>query len=426
MRSCLFILMLCPFWLFSQSYFSQTDFDLGEIDQLNEDVIDLNLSNQTDEDIYLLRIEANPRVTIKYTSKSLRKGSAQLLRLKLNPTKTGKFKERVNVYLSNNKEAVALTIKGDVKGIPKNSKTACPDFSGGQKAQMNHQLFKQQQNGERSDFFIQITAFEEKLEPKTTIAQQGENPRERLPRQKVEKVRKTPEERRNSPSVLEILFGNQDSSSTAREVETEKTDETTLNQKEEPANPDLLSEEFKPNNVVFLIDASTSMREDEKMDLLKLAMIQLLEPLRSIDYLSIVTYSGEAKVLMSPTSGIQKQEIQKSIENIVADGSTQATKGIKRAIQLGNSNFIEGGNNQIILATDGAFDIGERNESLRRKIKNTSKQGLRISVLGIKNAKWTNKSLKEIVELGQGNYLKINSHKDVTKVLEEVKKQSRE
>jgi len=166
------------------------------------------------------------------------------------------------------------------------------------------------------------------------------------------------------------------------------------------------------------------MREEEKMDLLKKAMIELLEPLRAKDYLSIVTYSGDATVVMKPTSAIKKEEIKTTINTISADGSTQAVKGIKKAIQVGKSNFIEGGNNQIILATDGAFDIGERNMSLRRKIKSTADNGLSITVLGIKNDKWTNKSLKEIVELGQGNLIKINNNRDASKVLIEIKKKS--
>lgn len=183
-----------------------------------------------------------------------------------------------------------------------------------------------------------------------------------------------------------------------------------------------MSDLYKPNNIVFLIDASTSMREEDKIELLKKSMIELLNPLRSIDFLSIVTYSGESTLILKPTSGINKEAIKEIINGIKADGSTQAVKGIKKAIQVAKSNFLLDGNNQIILASDGAFDIGERNESLRRKIKNEAIQGITISVLGIKNEKWTNKSLKEICELGQGSLIKINKESDTKKVLEEIKK----
>jgi len=119
-----------------------------------------------------------------------------------------------------------------------------------------------------------------------------------------------------------------------------------------------------------------------------------------------------------------KDEIAKKIENLKADGSTNAVKGIKKAIQVGNNNFLEDGNNQIFLASDGAFNIGERNMSLRKKIKKTAEAGLTITVLGIKNDNWTNKSLKEIAALGEGDLIKIKSMKDASKVLKSMKRRS--
>jgi Ca-activated chloride channel family protein len=163
------------------------------------------------------------------------------------------------------------------------------------------------------------------------------------------------------------------------------------------------------------------MRKEDKMELLKATMIELLNPLRKSDYLSIITYAGDARTLLKPTSGIEKEYIKTIIRKIEAEGSTQAVKGIKLALETGRSHFIEGGNNQIILATDGAFDIGGGNKSLRRKIKKSSETGLFLSVLGIKNEKWTNKSLKEIAQLGQGKLIRCNSLKDSQKVLEAVK-----
>lgn len=423
-------------FLFAQINFSQTEFDLGEIVQLDQDIVDLNLSNASNKDLFLLRMAAPSHVSIKYTSKKLEAGEAQLLRVKLNPKETGRFKQRIKIFLSTNEDPIVLTFKGEVKNIVKNNKTACPDFSKNQKPQVSLQLF-QQQSGQKKQFFISLSEENQNQElAEISQIQEAKTPNPTPRRTKTKRVRKTPEERRNSPSVLEMLFGNEDSSAVAEVDPVEETpiidtiEETVvelkvpLKEKLEAPSANLLSDDFKPNHVVFLIDASTSMREEERMEILKLAMIELLEPLRDIDYLSIVTYSGEAKVVLPPTSAVNKEKIKESIENIVADGSTQAVKGIQKAIQLSKSNFLEEGNNQILLATDGAFDIGKRNERLRKKIKSTAEDGVLIGVLGIKNAKWTNKSLKEIVELGQGSFLKINSKKDASRVLEEVKKRS--
>ena len=120
-----------------------------------------------------------------------------------------------------------------------------------------------------------------------------------------------------------------------------------------------------------------------------------------------------------------KDEIAVRIENLKADGSTNAVKGIKKAIQVGKSNFLEDGNNQIFLASDGDFNIGENNMSLRKKIVKTAEEGLTITVLGIKNDNWTNKSLKEIADLGEGDLLKIKSMRDASKVVQSMKRKAK-
>lgn len=91
---------------------------------------------------------------------------------------------------------------------------------------------------------------------------------------------------------------------------------------------------------------------------------------------------------------------------------------------MGKNNFLENGNNQIFLASDGAFNIGENNMSLRKKIKKTANEGLTITVLGIKNDNWTNKSLKEIANLGDGDLIKIKTMRDANKVVQSMKKKA--
>jgi len=257
---------------------------------------------------------------------------------------------------------------------------------------------------------------------------------------KNKKSRTSPENRRDAPSLGSILFGKvKDTTKASVEDKAKKTVQeekpqlvkkaVVLEQKETVAEeqtipPNLLDQSYKPNNIVFLIDASTSMREEQKMEILKKAMVELLGPLREIDYITIVTYSGEAKVVLATSKGNLKTEIKQQIEELEADGSTNAVKGIKKAILVGKNNFLANGNNQIFLASDGAFNIGENNMSLRRKIKKTAEDGLTITVLGIKNESWTNKSLKEIATLGNGDLIKIKSMRDAGKVLQSMKRKA--
>ncbi|MEQ8625121.1 MAG: VWA domain-containing protein [Vicingaceae bacterium] len=421
---------------YTQVLLSETKFELGEINQLNEDVIDLNIVNHSEEAIFILRIEAAKGVAIKYTSKNLTPNAAELVRIKLNPKKTGKIKEEVKLYFSSNQEPTTLEILADVIEIPKDNRQDCPSFGVSERPQANFQQFvNQQQVGEISAFFVELIPEKNFRQWKLAQSKSGEqNEEEKIQAEKVspqvevvenqiEKEKTTPEERRNAPSVLETLFGSP--KDTAEVVVSSQPKPEVQEAPNQTLNPNTLDNTYKPNNIVFLIDASNSMREEERMDLLKTSMINLLESLREIDYLSIVTYSGEANVLLEPTSGISKKVIRKSIENIKADGGTNAVKGLKQAMQTGKGNFLEDGNNQIILATDGAFNIGERNMSLRRKIETNAEEGLTITVLGIKNDRWTNKYLKEISDLGKGDLIRISGNRDAEKILEEVKKKSK-
>lgn len=448
---------------FAQVELSRTHFNLGEISLLNADIVDFNIDNVTQEAIYILRIDAEQGVGIQYTSKTIRAGSEESIRIKLNPSRRGKITRKVSLFLSTQNDPIEITVSGNVKSIPKNNKQACPQFGAALKPptgkvqvvakikQFDLAFYNEDSNEQIASAQTvpaDVALTQEASTPILTSTQT--RPSRPL---KNKKQKKTPEERRNSPSIGQILFGKTtDTTSIVTEEVIEEEDhvgvvrlENIDEQKEEPetkeeelevveandelateeANSNLLDDSFKPNNIVFLIDASNSMKEEERMDILKSAMIELLAPLREIDFLTIVTYSGEAKVIMPPTSGKNKEEIADQINNLIADGSTNAVKGIKTAIKTGQSSFIEEGNNQIILATDGAFDIGRKNVALRQKIKRTAEDGLSITVLGIKNENWTNESLNEIVELGSGDLIRIRSYRDASKVLKEVKKKAR-
>ncbi|MEX2380187.1 MAG: VWA domain-containing protein [Vicingaceae bacterium] len=467
---------------------SQTHFDLGKVSRVNEDVVELNIANPSAEDIYLLRIEAEDPIDVKYTSKNIRSNSATLLRFKLNPKTIGRSQSKVNLFFSHLSEPVELSFSMNVKELPRNNLQDCPSFNSADMAQKSLAAFNRQKKAKIKRYYVSIgnqqeqiskskSREQEELAEKTSPAENNiteeeeerldypsiaemrkaqsnqsttkreEQPKGALHNRKKEekKERKSPEERRNAPSLGQILFGSQEEEHEEQEFEQEQEEQQQQQQQEEipikeakieseeieetaiaPAPPqkqeeNLLDDNYKANNVVFLIDASNSMNNDNKMALLQIAMAELLAPLRSIDYLSIITYAGNARVLLPPTSGIEKDSIEKSIFNIQAEGSTQAVKGLNTAIDVGLANFIEGGNNQIILATDGAFDIGERNTRLRERIEETAQKGLKITVVGIQNENYTNTSLKEIASLGQSEFIRIKNKNQSKRLLEFVK-----
>lgn len=439
---------------FSQTQLSQTTFDLGEISLLNSDIVDFEVKNISSESVFLLRIEGEQNVGSQYTSQTFNAGEKEGIRIKLNPDKKGKIERKVKLYFSNNSSPVEITVQAIVKDLPKNNRTACPQFGSAlkpptgktqpvSKIQKFEILLYDNDSKEELTLLNETKKVKEEeivsFIPEEQNTVETKDIRKTVRQQRPNKEKKNPQDRRNAPSLGAILFGKtEDTTSTqvqkdVQDVvedvpqvvqETDTTDEEENLEQEQATQNNLLDQSYKPNNIVFLIDASTSMREEQKMDILKKAMIELLEPLRDIDYITIVTYSGEAKVVLPTSKGNLKTEIAQQIEDLKADGSTNAVKGIKKAIQVGKDNFLEDGNNQIFLASDGAFNIGENNMSLRKKIKKTANDGLTITVLGIKNDNWTNKSLKEIATLGDGDLIKIKSMRDASKVVQSMKRKA--
>lgn len=423
----LLLALLLPISLMSQADYT---FNLKNIQSLNEDVVNVKINNPSNEAIYILKSEHSDRVKSRMYTKAIPPKSGTTVRFKLNPNSKGKVQETILLHLSDRDEPISIALNAKVFKVPKNNLQECPKFGGKYEFNSSTGVYERSDAGQFQTVSLNLEQIKkEEAEEQSLVNTNNKtiqpSRNERLPKSKREpKVN----DRRNQPSLGQILFGktesigqpNEDSLRTELEVK-----DTLLSEKESEITDDgLLGEKYKPNNIVFLLDASTSMREQNKMDLLKKAMVTLLTPLRSQDFLSIVTYSGEAKVLMDPTSAINKIQIEQTINEIQADGSTQAVKGIKKAIKVAKSNFIEDGNNQILLVSDGAFDIGERNLSLRNQIKNEASKGLIISTIGIKNEKWTNKSLIEISTLGKGSFQRIKKESDTSKLLEEVKEKA--
>jgi len=153
-------------------------------------------------------------------------------------------------------------------------------------------------------------------------------------------------------------------------------------------------------------------------------MIELLNGLRPIDKLAIVTYATNVTTVLKSEYVTDKAKITELIKELAAGGYTAGSKGIKKAYQIARANKIEGGNNQVIVATDGGF-ILNGNDILENVALNYER-GVTISVLGVKNKRTTVKSMSSIAKIGHGNYIHIESYSQAKKVLmDEIKNNSR-
>ena len=175
-----------------------------------------------------------------------------------------------------------------------------------------------------------------------------------------------------------------------------------------------------PSNLVFLIDVSGSMRDSDKLPLLKKAFSLLARQLRPQDQVSIVVYAGAAGMVLPPTSGAQKTTILSTLSRLEAGGSTAGGAGIQLAYKLARENFIEHGNNRVILATDGDFNVGVSSDGeLVQMIEHEREAGVFLTILGFGTGNLKDLKLEQLADHGNGNYAYIDNLLEARRVLVE-------
>lgn len=177
-------------------------------------------------------------------------------------------------------------------------------------------------------------------------------------------------------------------------------------------------QKIPPTNLVFLIDVSGSMDMPNRLPLLKSAFKLLVDNLREKDTVSIVVYGSTVGVWLTPTSGIEKDKIRQSIEELYPGGSTPGESGIRTAYRLAKSQFIPGGNNRVILATDGDFNVGQTSEDeLEKMITQHQQSGIYLTCLGVGMGNYKDSKLEILAKKGNGNFAYLDNEKEAEKVL---------
>ena len=171
-------------------------------------------------------------------------------------------------------------------------------------------------------------------------------------------------------------------------------------------------------NLTFLLDVSGSMQPENRLPLVKKAMKMLADTLRPEDRVGIVVYAGNSGVALKPTQGDRKDLIQRAIEELSAGGSTNGAAGIQLAYEMATENFIKGGINRVILATDGDFNVGVTSQSeLVRLIEEKRQRGIFLSVLGVGDNNLKDSTMEMLADKGNGNYNYLDSLQEARRVL---------
>jgi Ca-activated chloride channel family protein len=181
---------------------------------------------------------------------------------------------------------------------------------------------------------------------------------------------------------------------------------------------DIAKENLPPSNLVFLIDVSGSMHGPAKLGLVQQSLRLLVNELNERDKIALVVYAGASGLVLPSTPCNKKEEILKAIDNLQAGGGTAGAAGINLAYKVAQENFLQQGNNRIVLCTDGDFNIGVSSETdLVSLIEDKRKSGVFLSVLGYGMGNFKDHKMEQLADKGNGNYAYIDSENEANKVL---------
>ena len=181
---------------------------------------------------------------------------------------------------------------------------------------------------------------------------------------------------------------------------------------------DMDDENIPPRNLVFLLDVSGSMNSYDKLPLVQRAMLMLTSILTARDHVAIVVYAGASGLVLPPTSGDRKETINAAIASLRPGGSTNGAAGIQLAYRIARDQFVAGGVNRVVLATDGDFNVGVTSQDqLVRLIEEQRASGIFLSVLGVGTGNLKDSTMEKLADKGNGNYAYLDSLREAQKVL---------
>jgi Ca-activated chloride channel family protein len=176
--------------------------------------------------------------------------------------------------------------------------------------------------------------------------------------------------------------------------------------------------QLPPANLVFLVDVSGSMRSPNKLDLLKASLKLLVRQMRSQDRISLVVYAGATGIVLRPTPGNHKAEINAALDALAAGGSTNGGAGIRLAYAMAGQGYIHGGINRVLLATDGDFNVGTVGfEQLKNLVQEKRRSGITLTTLGFGTGNYNERLMEQLADAGNGNYAYIDNLNEGHKVL---------
>ena len=347
--------------------------DIGSQENIYKIKADYIIQNNQAKNLYLLRADAKKDITIRAAKKTLKPNDTTIIVVEFIPQQTGKFSENIDLVTSADGTPFKISLSGNIKSIKTDDKTACFYFK------------KPNRSGVKN--------------PEPIVVSQ--------PNKSQDNSNKIPD------------------NSSASEVKEPTTVTATISipEAKDESKKELDEKLYKPNNIIFLVDVSSSMRDTSKLKVMQFALHHLIDNLRPIDKITFITYADTVKIIGDGFTGNQKEELHNLVDKLKAKGMTKGNKAILFSLDVAIKNYIPNGNNQIILATDGKFRFypdDQKKFSLTKADKN-----IKLSTMAFGNDKDAMKNLKEIAEIGKGNFIHIK-HKSKAReqLMDEIKENS--
>lgn len=478
------MIWMASFTTDAQIQASTTNFSFGDLYRGSETYTDITFKNTSDKIQFLLTIQKPQDVYYIFSGKRILPDSSITIRFKINDRKKGRFNHDIDIYFSEPRDPITISLSGNVKELSQESSlTDCPDFNAKPPALQNefdmvvkvidsltrepinnaqvyivnsgelvgnyttnnrgvvkkrmvlgYYYITAQKEPYSSNFYegyvnfkrnyIEIELSNTPIPPPVWDEPIAENPPDE--NHDTEPPVEEPEvdtieiviqdEPLNNPPddpVVHEPVVNEPVIPAVEPTELEKVPDTVF-------TPSY----FKYNNITFILDVSSSMNGMGKMDLLKMSMIELAKILRAEDVVSMIKFSAEVETIMNGASGARKEEIISTVKGLKTSSYTAGGDAIKNAYKISRKNYIEGGNNIVIMITDGVFNRGDK-DYLETIKKNYKSKGIIFSVVGIKTSDYVTKHMLNIVSQGGGDFVRILSIDDaMTKLIAEIRRTS--
>ncbi len=391
-----YFLITFPTFIYSQNAnigIDEKNKDIGLQENIYKIKADFIISNNQSKNLFLMRADASKGITIQTSKKKLLPTDTAIITIEFIPQKTGKFDEQIQLVTSADAKPFLFNLSGNIKSIKTDDKTACFYFK------------KPNNAGVKTIEPIVVVENNKPRDNSNKIPDNVEKPV--LKNDDISEIKPT-ETQSNTVNVTE-----QNNISIVKPVSVKDN-----------SNTGLLDETlYKPNNIVFLVDVSSSMKDTMKLNVMKEALHHLIAVLRPTDKITFITYADTVKLIREAISGNNKMELNEVVDKLKAKGQTKGNKAILYSLDIALKHYLQNGNNEIFLTTDGKFRFYSEDQQTYLTKKGT--KAIILSTIAFGDDKPAMKNLKEIAEIGNGNFIHIkNKKKAKEQLLDEIKSNS--